>query len=621
MTRRLAKEFRTLALPCAIAAAAGAGMHLVGPTLWSNGLLQFLVNLLPFVFTVSLTAAAALSFGNEFQHGTLAGLMAQPMARTRIWAEKLGVVAATTFVVGLISSLAWLCVPPGTPGWAQPSSATGSDFGPPVPILLFLLATVCSTGFWSLVAGSTLGGVVFTLSAEFFVFLGLHAIYGYVAGPGPNDWNGDAFFRSPIVPVAAVLYSGVFLWLGWRRFLHLELRQMFAGARGEAAGGLVLGEIRQPQWLRWQGGGPLSNLLRKELHLQKPAFLLATLYCLCWLATIGLILLEPGRTELFQSILAALAGLYIPLTLIVAGCISLGEENGLGVREWHLTLPISGSRQWWVKLAVTIGLGVGLAMVLPGALAWFTAGPAEINFRALGENQQDISSLACVGLACLVASFWASTMVANTVRAALSALILLVVAGGCTALGAWGAHVNGGVEAGLLNEIMIRWHLPPHDLAQSAATPVSLCAFGIVLLVALRQSRQQFVRVRAGAFAMRLNGVVLAAVVLVASFWAFDFQESVFRQRDLAEQMLNQVQQAMMSLPTPKPGPAPGYVRPIFLRDLLSTRRISPETAQWLSKANIYVRVLGNMNEVTLEFVGHGQSVVLNFQRGVHGGM
>ncbi|HEY6168189.1 MAG TPA: hypothetical protein VI454_09130, partial [Verrucomicrobiae bacterium] len=100
-----------------------------------------------------------------------------------------------------------------------------------------------------------------------------------------------------------LIYSAVFLWLGWRSFARLELRDVVFGQGGAASNSA--GRKRWwLEWLRCRPVGGLLNLIRKELRLQKAVFVLAVIFTVCWL--ILLVLLQaglantPARMENFQ---------------------------------------------------------------------------------------------------------------------------------------------------------------------------------------------------------------------------------------------------------------------------------------------------------------------------------
>src|SRR5260370_908603 len=96
----------------------------------------------------------------------------------------------------------------------------------------FILATICSAGFWTLVTRSTIGGIVFSVASQFLAVLGASgAALALQKGFGfelPFELPGVA--GDILVGVEVLIYCAIFLWLGWRRFANLELTE---GAFGE----------------------------------------------------------------------------------------------------------------------------------------------------------------------------------------------------------------------------------------------------------------------------------------------------------------------------------------------------------------------------------------------------
>src|SRR5262245_3402779 len=112
MNPRLAKEFRPLLLPGALAAiaAALAPIKLLDDVLVQPGdFLSLLFNLVPFAFFGSIVALGASSFGVELQHRTLPLMLAQPLQRARLWYEKIFALATAAITVVLIH---WAVVVP-----------------------------------------------------------------------------------------------------------------------------------------------------------------------------------------------------------------------------------------------------------------------------------------------------------------------------------------------------------------------------------------------------------------------------------------------------------------------------------------------------------------------------
>src|SRR5258706_191880 len=77
-----------------------------------------------------------------------------------------------------------------------------------------ILTTVCSTGFWTMVARSTIGGLVLSAAAQFLVALGFGLTLQKMYGELPvldSVVTGAAF-------LVGIVYSAVFLWLSRRKF-------------------------------------------------------------------------------------------------------------------------------------------------------------------------------------------------------------------------------------------------------------------------------------------------------------------------------------------------------------------------------------------------------------------
>ena len=119
----------------------------------------------------------------------------------------------------------------------------------------FILATVCSSGFWTMVARSSIGGLVFNISSQFLVVLGITvSLQRFKPDFGNNELSVAALILG-----ASLIYSPLFLWLGWRKFARLELREAAFG-EGAAPSSGVIWFGRQFAWLRCRPVGGVRNL-------------------------------------------------------------------------------------------------------------------------------------------------------------------------------------------------------------------------------------------------------------------------------------------------------------------------------------------------------------------------
>jgi hypothetical protein len=251
------------------------------------------------------------------------------------------------------------------------------------------------------------------------------------------------------------------------------------------------------------------------------------------------------------------------LAVALAGSISQGEESALGLGAWHLTLPISARRQWLVKLAVAAAAALVLGVVLPGVLALATLPEARDALGNVGRSNvvlvnPDLSDVVLTAVPVgaglwlfFVLSFWAATLLRDTLRAIFMAGLSFAALGLWAALSVWlyvKAAGLGGFETGLLREIFAGWHLPTSYAVKvwihlgggvpppwyrplydfDKAVPWAL-ALGVLLvsLVALGQSRHQFRRGQVPRGAIIKCAAVLLAIAALAACCCADFRVSV----------------------------------------------------------------------------------------------
>jgi len=225
MNRRLAKEFRTLLLPWSVALAIAiviplANFLIAARVIEGGPFVSFILGLVVFAFFSSLLAMAASPFGTEFQYRTLPLLLSQPIPRSLIWKYKLIAaslgIASALLVLILANFLADKRTPSATNlavAQTTPNASTAGSALPPgmsleqagmykrryviyhlgnkstatVPptaatsdttsvsevclgAIALLLPTLGSVTFWTLLARSTLGGMVFTAFSQLLVF-------------------------------------------------------------------------------------------------------------------------------------------------------------------------------------------------------------------------------------------------------------------------------------------------------------------------------------------------------------------------------------------------------------------------------------------------------------------
>ena len=411
---RILKEARPLFWPWCAVALAGA-LPLVYPLDWTP-----LIYLLGF-FVVPVLAT--LSLGNEFQHRTLSLLLSQPVGRMEIWGEKLSVTIVAIVSAVLVFSLA----------------LRATSFHPGRQELAFagawIVAITASATFWTLFTRSTVGGVALNIGVQSFISFtvpwvnladGLRA-RGYLA-PG-----------SHLVPSAVTFvflcYAGGMLWLGGRTLARFQATGGMASddllmAGPDVTSGALAG------WLRCRPTGAVLNLIRKELRLLRPVWLIILLAAVGWacLTLFGL-LHQRGSTRNFETAVIIVGVISTLMIAILAGSLSLGEERTSGTHSWHLTLPVSAFRQWLVKLFVALFAGIVGAGLLPELIAGRLFGSSHM----FVDVHLGIRWLLVV-LILTFAAFWCACAVNGTVGAVLwvSPVMIAVILTGM--FGGWVAQ-------------------------------------------------------------------------------------------------------------------------------------------------------------------------------------
>src|ERR1043166_4038234 len=534
MNARLRKEFRALLLPRLVGAVAAALITIF--TLLNEGFVPgfhsnawpFLIKCAMFVACASIPLLAAMSFGTEYQHRTLPLLLAQPSERTRQWAEKLFALAVTALIVALICPVTLVTVVLLAFGSIR-HLMDAEHLQPALIVVILIVTTLCSTGYWTMVARSIIGGVAFSIYAQFMVGVivgfGLYRIYG--GGP-----LSDSLITGAVV-VTGLIHSAFFLWLGHRKFVRLELADItFGEGISDRPGSLI---SWWPDALRCRANSPFLNLVRKELRLQKTVFVIAGVLLLCWIITLLLSFIAPIPKSYLEGIFGALVSGYVFLLPVLTGCIPLGEERTLGLAGWHLTLPVSARRQWFVKLAVAVGVAAAFGLLIPYLLVNLTAATGKVDAFKFGENSVRLYAvLAAIGSPFLL-SFWATTFLGNPIKAVVAAVIAVGVLGSVCELGTWCAEKVAPLEVFPVSEVVAWLQLPIyHHVKAPADQHARAGVLGILIAVSaaigivaiLAQSYIQFRRVQSRPRILARNAAILAVLSFLLSFWCVDVMEA-----------------------------------------------------------------------------------------------
>ncbi len=412
-TTRILKEARPLFWPwCAVAA---AGLLPLAHPPQSIGWIS------PIGLFLGIPLLATLSLGDEFQHRTLSLLLSQPVGRMVIWGEKLSVTVVAVLSAGLVFSLA-LRATSFRQDWRV--WAFGGAW---------IVAITASATFWTLFTRSTVGGVVLNIGVQSFI--GFTVPWANLA-----DWLRARGYLSPGNPIVVstitfvfLCYAGAMLWLGRRTLARFQATGGMASDDLLMAGGDVMPGA-WAGWLRCRSTGAVLNLIRKEVRLLRPVWLISLLAALGWacLTLFGL-LFERGFSRNFETAVVIVGVVNTLMIAILAGSVSLGEERTSGTHSWQLTLPVSARRQWLIKLCVALfagWVGAGLLPLLIAGRILFGAP------RILVDVHFGMDWLFVV-LILTFASFWCACAVNGTVRAVLWVIPVMIALYFAAELGKW----------------------------------------------------------------------------------------------------------------------------------------------------------------------------------------
>jgi len=183
---------------------------------------------------------------------------------------------------------------------------------------------------------------------------------------GVNEAAGLGLAFLILLPI----YCALVYWLGYARFKRLEAVDAPSRELSLPAG-LEAFFVRPLTKVSARFHGPFATLLKKEFRLQQICFLLAGLFVLIAVAGFCLINRHP---KVAGGIIGGDYMVYMLILPLIAGAISVAEEKGWGMAEWHLTLPPSALKQWSAKMLLALSTSLILGLLLPAAL--FLAGQA-----------------------------------------------------------------------------------------------------------------------------------------------------------------------------------------------------------------------------------------------------
>jgi len=278
----------------------------------------------------------------------------------------------------------------------------------------WVIAILASAAFWTLVARSLLGGLALNAGVHSLILIvKINLPYWF---PGISHLSPAETTTAHWAAASVLLcYAGVMLWLGRRMFARFQVTGAIAGDDLLMAGPDVMPRALTG-WFRCRPTEPVLNLIRKELRLLRPVWLISLLAIPAWICLpVYSRAIERSSGAAVAMVLMVLG--LIPLIAALAGALSLGEERTSGTHSWHMTLPVPALRQWLIKLVMAMFAGVVCPALLPTLV--LMAGGHSLAWTFMVEHSAAVMAwLLAMALLCF-ASFWCASAVNGTVRAAL----------------------------------------------------------------------------------------------------------------------------------------------------------------------------------------------------------
>ncbi|MDB6041404.1 MAG: hypothetical protein JWM99_5245, partial [Verrucomicrobiales bacterium] len=354
-----------------------------------------------FPYALGTQLVSALVFGHEFTDKTIGPLLAQPISRSQLWGEKMLVLAAALSGIEICLLLVvgprFLLLKEIEP---NDSNLAG--------LLLFLPVVTgwCSAPLMTLIMRGTLGGTALTIL--FPLVFALAALALNVS----DQW----IFAYTLATQSG--YALICAMLGYFMFRSLEDKGSVSAVITTTALGTLTDKIAG-------GTGAIANLIKKELRLQQPVFLLAFVLFAFWVA---LMLIKWSRPMFSVEYLAVPAAILVVAVPALSGIITVAEERHLGLHDWHLTLPQSPRRQWLIKLGVGFLVNLLVGVVLAILLVLIT----QSAFRTTIAGENDWLVWLFLNLWIYSASSYASSFSPNSLRALLGLGFIA-----CLMIGIW----------------------------------------------------------------------------------------------------------------------------------------------------------------------------------------
>jgi len=530
--------------------------------------------ILPLGF-LTIPLLATLPLGCEFQHGTFALLLAQPLDRRKLWSQKMIVTVAAVLPAAILYLF---------------SFARNKEFGDDFWLAaVWIVAATAGSVAGTLLARSAIGGLA--LSSAFFGTL--FVLWSRVT----DSERRSGHLSAPTLCITAIfllLYAVALVWLGRQMFVRFQAIEGGHGADD------LLSETRflprtVADLLRCKPRGPILNLIRREFHLLRAVWLLTLLSCFTWTFLLLFHLIRPNNFDR-APLPAGLAVILSLLVALLAGSLSLGEEKIGGTHAWQLTMPVSPSTQWAIKLVFALCACVLCALAVPLAVlitrGWISGAP----FSYLDHTPLWVWLVAALSSTLL--AFWCSCAVKGTVRSVIWFFPLLFALGFSGLLGMWLAKKGilwarplvdlllSKVDPFQNNRVIVGLLDPRNDFA-----PIFAVIVAPLLAAILIQSHRMFrAQAQDGNIHVFHRAILPLATLLSSAFLLTSLFLFVVRVQQKRSDIVGETHRAIETLEANGEIPGVGQVRRFTVDDLAKTGELTSSTLHWLRGSTIVVR-------------------------------
>jgi len=515
---------------------------------------------------------AALPLGGEFQQGTFTLLLAQPVDRQNLWRQKMVITVAAV----LPATILFLFSAFRNPGF-------DGDFW---PAAVWIVASTSGAIAGTLIARSAIGGLA--LSSGFHGIL--FAVWDRLAN---STRHGGLLSNAFVWVTAGVLscYAGGMVVLGRRMFLQLQAVEVSHGTNDLEFGARFFPRVAK-DWLRSRPRGAILNLVRREFHLLRMVWWLSLLSLCIWICLLLFHIVRPSNADA-PPLSAGLAVILSLLIALLAGSLSLGEEKNWRTHEWQLTMPVSPSTQWFIKLLFALSASAICAVAIPlGVLltsGWIAGAP----YSYLDGTPLWI--WLAEALSATLLAFWCASVVKGTVRSVVWFFPLLITLGFFAEVGVWTAGKLNLVP--LVSALFSRFD--PFMIDRAIVTvldprheflPIYALMVAPLSAVILIQTHRQFHEHAENATFILLRRMLTpVAVSMFSSFLLavlFLLAGNVYREK---EKIVGEAHIAIETIESHSATDTARFQRFAF-EDLASASQLSDDTKRWLKGSTIVVR-------------------------------